>query len=179
VATVGATFNDVLIQLDQFGNWRIQKDNSIGTLLLYFNTLYFTDGTNGNIYNGFIANTDNGTAITLDVRTKAWPAPSDLFLKVPRAFKVTGVNTGTTLHAYYSNDRGTTWIEMLNENGVMGYTTKSDGSEFVTLFVPDESTLASGRTSMYRLVSSDIYPCSIMNYAPSFYTRRGRYLNNG
>ena len=177
VATVGSTANNVLIQLDQFGKWRIQKDNSVGTLLLYFNALYFTDGINGNIYNGFIAATDNGTAITMDVRTKAWTAPSDLFLHLPRALKVTGLNTQTTIHAYYSVDRGNTWIELLNEEGTTGYTTASDGNEFVTLFVPNGDTLVSGRTIMFRIVSSDAYPCSIINFVPSFYTRRGRYLN--
>jgi hypothetical protein len=179
VATIGEATNNTIIQLDQFGNWRVQKDASIGTFLSYFNTLYFTDGINGLIFNGFIADTDNGTAITMDIRTKAWNADNDLFLKVPRAFKVTGLNTGTALHAYYSNDRGATWVEMLNETGAPGYTTGTSGSEFVTLFVPDATTLVSGRTLMYRLVSSDLFPCSIINYVPSFYSRKGRYLNNG
>lgn len=179
VATIGSSINDVLIQLDQFGNWRIQKDTSIGTFLSYFNTLYFTAGDSGLIFNGFIANTDNGVAIFMDVRTKAWNAENDLFLKVPRAFKITGINTGTTIHAYYSSDRGATWVEMLNESGTTGYLTSSDGSEFVTLFVPDATTLVSGRTLMFRITSEDIYPCSILNYVPSFYSRKGRYLNNG
>jgi len=179
VATIGATTNNTIIQLDQFGKWRIQKDTSVGTFLLYFNSLYFTDGGNGNIYNGFIAATDNGTAITMDVRTKAWSSTSDMFLKVPRGIKVTGLNTGTTIHAYYSYDRGNTWIEMLNEAGATGFTTTTDMSEFVVLFVPNADTLISGRTLMYRLMSSDVFPCSIINYQPSFYTRRGRYLSNG
>lgn len=179
VATVGATANNTLIQLDQFGNWRVQKDTSVGTFLSYLNTLYFTDGMSGLIFNGFIANTDNGVAIVMDARTKAWNSNNDLFLKVPRAFKVTGKNTGTTIHTYYSVDRGSTWIEMLNEMGVPGFTTSTDGSTYTVLFVPDATTLDSGRTLMYRLVSDDIYPCSILNYVPSFYSRKGRYLSNG
>lgn len=179
VATTGATANNTLIQLDQFGNWRIQKDTSIGTFLSYFNTLYFTDGITDKIFNGFTADTDNGVAIVMDVRTKAWSADNDLFLKVPRAFKVTGINTGTTIHAYYSNDRGATWIEMLNEQGTLGFVTDISRTEFVVLFVPDGDTLISGRTLMFRIVSSDVFPCSIMNYVPSFYSRKGRYLSNG
>lgn len=179
VATTGSTANNTLIQLDQFGNWRIQKDASIGTFLSYFNTLYFTDGVTDSIFNGFIADTDNGVAITMDVRTKAWSADNDLFLKVPRAFKITGINTGTTIHAYYSPDRGTTWVEMLNEQGNTGFTTDISKTEFVVLFVPDGDTLVSGRTLMFRIVSEDVFPCSIMNYVPSFYSRKGRYLSNG
>ncbi len=179
VATTGSTANNTIIQLDQFGNWRIQKDTSIGCFLSYFNTLYFTDGLSDKIFNGFIADTDDGAAITMDVRTKAWNAQNDLFLKVPRAFKVTGINTGTTIHAYYSNDRGTTWIEMLNEQGTTGFMTDASRTEFVILFVPDAMTLMSGRTLMFRLVSADAFPCSIMNYVPSFYSRKGRYLSNG
>ena len=179
VALIGSTANNVLIQLDQFGKFRIQKDNSVGTLLLFFNTLYFTDGITDSIYNGFIAPTDNGTPIVMDVRTKAWSENKDLFLKIPRGFKVTGLHTGTTIHAYYSPDRGNTWIEMLNENGVTGYTTNTSGLEFVMLFVPNADTLNSGRTLMYRLVSYDAFPCSIINFEPSMYTRAARYLNNG
>lgn len=179
VATTGATSNNTIIQLDQFGNWRIQKDTSVGTFLSYFNTLYFTDGLSDKIFNGFIADTDDGVAISMDVRTKAWNAQNDLFLKIPRAFKVTGINTGTTIHAYYSPDRGTTWIEMVNEAGNFGFTTDISRSEFVVLFVPQEETLVSGRTLMFRLTSSDVFPCSIMNYVPSFYSRKGRYLSNG
>jgi hypothetical protein len=179
VATIGATANDTIIQLDQFGNWRVQKDTSVGTFLSYFNTLYFTDGINGSIFNGFIADTDNGTAIAMDVRTKAWNADNDLFLKLPRAFKVTGLHTNTTIRTYYSVDRGQTWIEMLNENGSLGYATNGSGTEFVVLFVPNAITLVSGRTLMYRLTSTDMHPCSIINYVPSFYSRRGRFLHNG
>jgi hypothetical protein len=179
VATVGSTTNNIVIQLDQFNNWRIQKDTSVGTFLSYFNTLYFTDGITGLIYNGFIADTDNGVAIEMDVRTKAWTADNDLFLKLPRAFKVTGLNTGTTLHAYYSSDRGQTWTELLNESGVPGFVTDSSGIAFTTLFVPDATTLNSGRSLMYRLVSNDVHPCSIINCVPSFYSRKGRYLSNG
>ncbi len=178
VATTGSTANNTLIQLDQFGNWRIQKDTSVGCFLSYFNTLYFTDGVSDKIFNGFIADTDNGAAIVMDVRTKAWNAQNDLFLKVPRAFKVTGVNTGTTIHAYYSIDRGTTWIEMVNEQGNVGFVTDISKTEFVVLFVPDALTLVSGRTLMFRITSSDQSPCSIMNYVPSFYSRKGRYLSN-
>lgn len=178
VATIGATANNTLIQLDQFGKWRIQKDASIGCFLSYFNTLYFTDGVTDHIFNGFIAATDDGVAIVMDVRTKCWNAENDLFLKVPRAFKVTGINTGTTIHAYYSPDRGATWIEMLNEAGQTGFVTSTDASEFVVLFVPDETSLISGRTLMFRLVSADVLPCSIINYTPSFYSRKGRYLSN-
>jgi hypothetical protein len=179
VATIGSTFNNVLIELDQFGKWRIQRDNSVGTFLLYFNTLYFSDGENGNIYNGFISPTDNGTAIVMDVRTKAWHETDDLFLKVPRALKVTGIHTGTLIHAYYSTDRGNTFIEMFNEMGTYGYQTTTTGLEFVTLFVVDFDTLDPGRTLMFRLVSEDILPCSIINFEPTMYSRKGRYLANG
>ena len=179
VATIGATANDTLIQLDQFGKWRIQKDNSVGTLLLYFNTLYFSDGVNGNIYNGFIAPTDNGTPIVMDVRTKAWHEADDIFLKLPRGLKVTGLHTGTLIHAYYSMDRGNTWVEMFNEMGAFGYQTTTSGLEFVTLFVPDADTLAPGRTLMFRLVSPDMFPCSIINFEPTMYSRKGRYLSGG
>lgn len=179
VATTGSTANNTLIQLDQFGKWRIQKDASIGTFLSYFNTLYFTDGITDLIFNGFIAATDNGVPIVMDVRTKAWTERGDIFLKVPRGLKIMGINTGTKVHAYYSPSQGITWYEMLTETGQLGYQTNTSGEEFTTLFVPDGATLTSGRSLMYRIVSDDEFPCSIIDFDASMYTRRGRYLNNG
>ena len=181
-ATVGSNQNDTLIQLDQFGNWRIMKDISVGTMFLYFNQLFFTDGLVGNVYNGFNSVTDNGSPIVMDIRTKCFNYGSDLVLKQPRAFKVTGINTGTTIHTYYSIDRGATWLELLNEQGVTGYQTAADKSEFTVYFVPDFSNDTSqmkGRNIIYRITSADIYPCSIINFGTEAWISKAKYLSNG
>lgn len=178
VAIQGSTFNNILIELDQDGNWRIHSGENIGTFLTYFNDAFYGDSTVGKIYNAFNLPTDNGTAIVMDGRTKAFDNGDDLHLKTVRSLKVTGANTGTTIHAYYSVDKGTTWIEMVNSSGTLGYTTTADLSKFVEYFIPlyDGVNPTSGRTVMFRVVSSDIFPCQILRLTPTFFMRKGKAI---
>jgi hypothetical protein len=88
------------------------------------------------------------------------------------------MNTGTTIHAYYSVDRGTTWIEMLNSSGTTGYTTSTDLNKFNEYFVPnyDIGQSVGGVTVMFRVTSTDAFPCSILTLKPELNVRNGRYL---
>lgn len=178
VATIGSNTNNLLIELDYEGNWRIHSGNNIGTLGTFFNDAFNGDSTNGNIYNMFKLPTDNGTNIVMDGRTKAFDQGDNLHLKTVRSCRVTGVNTGTTIHTYYSVDRGTTWVEMVNSSGTLGYTTTNDGMEFVEYFIPlfDGVASTSGRTVIFRVVSSDAFACSILRVSPTLYMRKGKAI---
>lgn len=178
VATTGSTFNNLLIELDQEGNWRIHDGKTIGTMGTYFNDAFYGDSTIGKIYNAFNLPTDNGTAIAMTVRTKAFDVGDDLHLKTVRSLKVTGVNTGTTIHAYYSVDKGTTWVEMVNSSGTLGYTTIGDLSKFVEYFIPlfDGVHSTSGRTVLFRVDSLDTFSCQILRLTPTVYMRKGKAI---
>jgi hypothetical protein len=178
VATTGNTTNNLLIELDYEGNWRIHSGINIGTMGLYFNDAFYGDSTAGKILSGFALPTDNGTPIAFDLRTKCFDLGNNLALKTIRSCKVTGYNTGTTIHTYYSVDKGATWIEMLNSSGTTGYTTTNDGTPFIEYFIPNFNGVnpTSGATVMFRITSSDAFPCQIEQISPVLYLHKGKAI---
>lgn len=177
-AEIGQPNNNVVIVYDFEGKWRLFRNVNINSLSLFFNQPFYCDAVLKKINQWLIPATGLGEVITMDVRTKAFNGNDEDHLKNVRSFRVTGLNTGTTVHAYYSVDRGTTWFEMLNVQGVAGYVTTNDGSKFNVYFVPDydAGNPVSGVTVMFRIVSADAYPCNIMTMAPGLYVRAGNYL---
>lgn len=182
VASQSQTHNDTLIELDYEGNWRIHREN-IGTMGLFLSDAYNGDSTLAHIYNMFKLTTDNGSPITFDLRTKCfnWATQQqgdNIHLKVVRACKLKGVNTGTLLHMYYSIDRGISWIEMLNSAGTLGLQTDTSGTQFVEYFIPnfDGSVQISAPNLMFRVVSSDAFPATILTVEPVVYIRKGKFI---
>lgn len=177
-AETGQTVNNVVIVWDQEGNWRLFRGININSLGLFFNQSFYIDAVRPNIYQWLIAPDGTGAGINMDVRTKAFDLGDYDHLKNPRSLRVMGINTGTTIHAYFSVDRGQTWIEMLNVNGVIGYTTTTDGSKFYQYFVPnyDISQVVAGVTIMFRVTSTDAFPCKILALEPELTVRSGKYL---
>jgi hypothetical protein len=177
-AETNQTTNNIVISYDQEGNWRIFRDLNVNSLGLFFNQPFYLDAVRPNIYQWLVSPNGLGSAITMDFRTRAFDLGDVLKLKNVRSLLVSGMNTGTTIHAYYSVDRGTTWIEMLNSSGVVGYTTSSDGSKFNEYFVPNYAlgSTVSGVTVMFRVTSTDAYPCSILTVKPELFVRKGKYL---
>jgi hypothetical protein len=169
--------NNVVIVYDQEGLWRLFRDVNVNSLSLFFNQPFYCDAVRKYIYQWLTPPTGASAAITMDVRTKAFDLDLLDNLKNVRSCRVVGINTGTTIHAYYSVDRGTTWIEMLNVNGTTGYVTTTDGNKFSSYFVPEYSTnsVVSGTTIMFRVTSTDAYPCEILTIEPTLYVRQGRY----
>lgn len=169
--------NNVVIVYDQEGLWRLFRDININSLSLFFNQPFYCDAVRKYIYQWLTPPTGTSAAITMDVRTKAFDLGLLDNLKNARSCRVVGINTGTTIHAYYSVDRGTTWIEMLNVNGTTGYTTTTDGNKFSSYFVPDYSanSVVSGTTIIFRVTSVDAFPCEILQIEPTLYVRQGRY----
>lgn len=177
-AELNQTVNNVVLSYDFEGNWRIFRNVNINSLSLFFNAPYYLDAVRKFLYQWLTPSTGTSESITMDFRTKAFDLDDTNRLKSVRSMCVIGLNTGTTIHAYYSVDRGTTWIEMLNSSGVVGYVTTMDGNKFDEYFVPDYSigSIISGTTIMFRVVSSDAFPCTILSLDMVLYFREGRYL---
>lgn len=178
VAVQGQTANNILIELDYEGNWRVHSGINIGTMALYFNDAFNCDSANGKIYNMFKLATDNGTPISFDMRTKCFVFGDDEHLSIARSVRVKGINTGTTIHVYYSVDLGSTWCEMLNSSGTLGYTTTNTLSTFNELFIANFNggNPLAGTGIIYRIVSNDAFPCSIQKIKPTAYIRKGKVV---
>jgi hypothetical protein len=126
----------------------------------------------------FALPTDNGTNIAFDLRTKCFDLGDNLRLKTIRSCKVTGVNTGTTIHTYYSVDKGATWIEMLNSSGTTGYTTGISGSQFIEYFIPNfQRDLRDIRSDGYvpRYVERRV-PVPNLAISPVLYLHKGKAI---
>lgn len=177
-AETGNTANNVVILYDFEGNWRLFRNVNINSLSLFFNQPFYCDALLDFIYQWLIPPTGTSEVITMDVRTKAFDLLNTNTLKNVRSCRVTGMNTGTTIHTYYSVDRGTTWYELLNVQGATGYATSTDGNKFNIYFVPDYSQVVSfsGTTIMFRVVSMDAFPCNILTIEPELYVRKGKYV---
>lgn len=176
-AELDAPQNNVVIVYDQDGLWRLFRDININSLSLFFNQPFYCDAIRKYIYQWLTPPTGTSDAITMDVRTKAFDLGLIENLKNVRSCRITGINTGTTIHTYYSVDRGVTWIEMLNVAGTLGYTTTTDGNKFSEDFVPSYTAAnVSGTTIMFRVTSTDAYPCEILSIEPTLYVRQGKYL---
>lgn len=178
-AETGQSANNVVILYDFEGNWRLFRNVNINSLSLFFNQPFYCSAVARNVYQWLVP-PNNTESITMDVRTKAFDLLNTNNLKNMRSFRVTGINTGTTIHAYFSTNRGSTWVEMLNPAGTLGYTTSTDGNKFNTYFVPDYSAANvqfAATTLMFRVTSTDSFPCKLMTMEPELYVRKGKYLS--
>jgi hypothetical protein len=181
-ATTGAATNNIVIVYDQDGYWRTFSNININSLSLFFNQPFYLDAVRDYLYQWLIPANGTGNAIPMSVRTKAFDFGNIENLKAVRSCRIKGLETGTTIHAYYSIDRGTTWVEMIDSlTGNLGYTTGTSGNAFYRQFVPnwDPATATDemyGLTVMFRVDSNDNFPCSIMNIEPNVYVHTGLYL---
>ena len=177
-AELNQTANNVVISYDFEGNWRLFRNISINSLSLFFNAPYYLDANRKYLYQWLIPSTGTSESINMDIRTKAFDGDNVTNLKNIRSLRIMGLNTGTTIHAYYSVDRGTTWIELLNTSGTLGYTTSTDGNKFYEYFVPNYNigSVVSGTTIMFRVTSVDAFPCTILSMEAMLYIRAGRYI---
>lgn len=177
-ALTGSNVNNLLIEFDQDGLWRIHSAFNMATLGTYFNNLYYGSALAGNVLTAFNQNTEAGTPIIFDLRGKCFDYGDILRLKSVRSLKVAGLGTGTIIYVFFSLDRGNTWNAMLNSSGTIGFQTPNDGLEFVEYFIPnyDGGYQTGGRTVTYRIVSNDANPCAILRMSPTVLMRKGKAL---
>jgi len=177
-AEIGQPQNNIVIVYDQEGLWRLFRNININSLSLFFNQPFYCDAIRKYLYQWLVPPTGTSDAVMMDVRTKAFDLDLLDNLKSVRSCRIIGTNTGTTIRVYYSIDRGTTWIEMLNTAGTTGYTTTTDGTRFSEYFVADYASGAavSGTTVIFRVVSADNFPCEIYQIKPCLYIRKGKYI---
>lgn len=176
------TTNNVVLVLDAEGKWRVYRGLDINTFSLFFNKPYYGRATAGQIIQYLSADTDQGTNIEFDVRTKAfdfanqYDADAADALKILRSVEISGVNTGATITPYYSIDEGTTWKPLYTDDGASSIVTTSAMTRFIKYLSPSfaDGTVVAGRTVMLRFYNNDAYKVEIHKAKMDVTIRKGK-----
>jgi hypothetical protein len=179
VAENGETENNLIITLDSEGQIRLWYGLNCNTMSLFFNDLYA--GTqDSRIIKLMSGITDSGVAIEMDIRTKAMEFSEEgydnaEFTKIFREAIITGRNTGTTYSFYFSPDDGETWVSLYTAAGSATYPTTNSGDRFIIRVAPRfaHGNTVSGKTLIFRAVSSDVYEAEIHRVKVKAWIRRG------
>jgi hypothetical protein len=185
LAEFGNEENNVIVQLDAKGKWRIKRGLGVNTFGFFFNEVYFGSSTSavvGKFLEGF---EDLGTDIEIDIRTRAFDFSEQYFgvsefEKIPESVILEGLGTGATYTVSYSLDNGDTFTNFIDTlTGTTSYTTTNDDQLFARIFRVDTDTngLAGAKTIMYRISTNDAYDIKLHRIkAATFVTRKEPYI---
>jgi hypothetical protein len=177
LARYNSTVNDVIVVLDQEGNWRVWDGQHVGTFSLFFGEPYFGDASSAIVRKFLSGNTDHGNAITLDVRFKAFDFDDITKIKVLRQVFLTVANTGATYTVDYSLDRGTTWNSLVDYNGSTSFTVSSDNALTTKRLVPSTTGKIGGQTILVRVQEATTNSARIHELQIDAIVRQGEIIN--
>jgi len=181
LAEFGNDENNVIVQLDAKGKWRVKRGLGVNTLGFFFNEPYFSSSTSAVVGKFLESFQDLGTNIEIDIRTRAFDFSEQFFNvsefeKVPESLILEGRGTGATYDVSYSLDNGETFTNFIDViTGSTTYTTSDDDALFSRVFRVDVDTngLAGARTIMYRIHTHDEYDIKLHRIkATAFITRK-------
>lgn len=178
-AELGETFNNILIMLDLNFKWRIYRGLSVATFSYFFNRPYLGLSTTGQIRKFLDGKTDAGSAIEVDVRTKAVDYSTKYKdvaekEKIPHEVILMVTGTGATFQLYFSLDEGETFTLMQTNLGSTSYTSTTDGRTNSIRFKPNfTSNISTGKTIMYRVYSNDLNDVEIIGLKTKAFVREG------
>jgi len=177
LAEFGNDQNNVIVQLDAKGKWRLKRGLPVSTLGFFFNDPYFGKSTSGVIGKFLDGLTDLGTDIEIDIRTRAFDFSSNFFdnsefTKVPEAIMLEGRGTGATYDVSYSVDGGETFTYFIDVvTGLTTYATTNDDKLFSNVFRATDATGA--RAIIYRIHTDDEFDIKLHRLKmTSFITQR-------
>lgn len=176
LAELGNDNNNIIIQLDAKGKWRIKRGLGVNTFGYFFNDPYFGQSTAGVIGKFLEGLSDLGTDIEIDIRTRALDFSSNFFdnsqfTKVPESFMLEGRGTGATYDVSYSTDgiNYTNFVDVVT--GSTTFTTTNDDQLFSRVFRATDNNGA--RAVYYRIHTNDEFDVKIHRFKMSaFITRR-------
>lgn len=178
-AELGQAANNLLIVYDLNRKWRVYKGLAVATFSYFFNRPYLGLATTGQIRKFLEGKTDAGTAIEVDVRTKALDFSSQ-YKDVVEKYKILAEvllfvsGTGATYHMSYSVDEGATFIALKTDTGTTSITTTNNDRFYPIRFKPDyTSGVIQGRTIMFRVHSNDLNDVEIQGIKAQAFTREG------
>lgn len=172
--------NNIILEIDLKGKWRLYRGLNIATFSLFFNQPYAGLSDIGRIVKFLQGSNDRGTNIEVDIRTPAHDFSTfknnniDRY-KVVHKFFLIGKNTGATYQVSFSVDEGETFTTMLDDTGASTFTTATDGKGFYKRLQAShaDGNLVSGRTVMYRVYSNDANDVHIAAYKAQAFVRKG------
>lgn len=177
LAEFGNDENNIIVQLDANGKWRLKRGLGVSTFGFFFNDPYFSQSTAGVIGKFLEGLTDLGTNIEIDVRTRAFDYSSNFFdnsefTKVPESFMIEGRGTGATYDVSYSLDDGDTFTNFIDVvTGSTTFTTTNDDKLFSRVFRAADNNGA--RAIIYRIHTNDEFDIKLHRIkASAFITRR-------
>lgn len=180
LAEFNQTTNNLIIEIDLKGKWRIYRGLNVATFSLFFNQPYAGLSDIARIVKFLQGLTDRGVAIEVDIRTPAYEfntfkRNNSNRYKVVHKFFLEGRNTGATYQVFFSVDDGTTFTAMVDDSGNSSFTTATDNKLFYKRLqaVHGDNDLVSGRTIMYRILSADINDIEIHKYKAMAFVRTG------
>lgn len=180
LAEFDQTTNNIIIEIDLKGKWRLYRGMNVSTFSLFFNQPYAGLSTIGRITKFLQGLNDRGTNIEADIRTPAhdfstFKRNNSNKYKVVHKFFLEGVNTGATYQVFFSIDNGDTFTAMLDDSGNSSFTTSTDGKDFFKRLQAShaDGLLVSGRTILYRIYNNDAFDINIKAYKAKAFVRKG------
>lgn len=177
LAEFGQTTNSILLKLDEFGKWRVDKEQSIGTFSLFFSDPYYGAADVAQVRKFRSGTTDHGGAIAMDVRTKAFDFDDITKRKVIRQVFVVVGNTGGTYTVDYSVDGGVTYLPLVDSSGNTTFTVASNDGITDKRLVPQWGNEIQGKTIMVRVRELTTAEAELHEIHLDAYVREGDILN--
>jgi hypothetical protein len=177
LALYNSAVNNLVLRLDPNGNWEIWDGQTIGTFSLFFAEPYFGDASVAQIRKFLSGTTDHGTAISLDVRFKAFDFEDLTKRKILRQVFVVVENTGATYTIDYSLDKGMTFIPLYDLLGATSFTVPTDTNLTTKRLVPATSGEIQGQTLMLRVRESTTATVRVHEVQLDAYIRQSEILN--
>lgn len=175
-AEFNETTNNILIRLNRNGKWRVDRGLTINTLSLFFNDPYYGSATNGQIVRFLEGDTDQGTNIEMDIRSKAFDFNNAHVNKILRWVRLIGLNTGAIYTVQASFDEGATFVTLLDAfTGLSTFTTTNDNSRFIRKFILNASIgqTIQGKTILYRVLENSPNKAQIHRLQSQVWIRQG------
>jgi hypothetical protein len=165
-AEYGQTTNNIVFVYDETNSWKILRGITAATMGKFFNSSYYGSSLVGKLVKWLdpLVLTDQGTNIELDIRTKAFSSElgNETKTKYPRYLVLGITGTGARITPTYSVDVGKTFLPMSNiMTGLSYYDSVNDGRSYTIRFVPQASSVGSGKTLLYRLYSNDAFAVEV------------------
>ena len=179
-AAYNSTTNDLLLELEPNGSWRVHRDININAFSYFFNSPYFSSASEARICKFLDSDTHLGAAITMTVDTKAYDFSDDLHTKILRKFYLKCYGTGAVYTPQFSVNNGTTWVGMIDPTtGLASYTTANDGSIVKCRFVPNfgSGSTTAGKSIKFRLTEATTAAAEVAGFEAEVWIRNGELVN--